>query len=61
MSNGKPLIIHLIVGLIKKILYKMSQYYPKWYELSKGDINIKVDLYNYAAKLEEKQNRSWYI
>ena len=58
MSNGKPLIIHLIVGLIKKILYKMSQYCPKRYELSRGDINIKVDLYNYAAKLEEKQNRS---
>ena len=61
MSNGKPLIIHLIVGLIKKILYKMSQYYPKRYELSRRDINIKVDLYNYAAKLEEKQNRSSFI
>ena len=58
MSNGKALIIHLIVGLIKKILHKMSQYYPKPYELSRGDINIKVHLYNYAAKLEEKQNRS---
>ena len=31
MSNGKVMIIHLIVGLIKKTLYKMSQYFPKPY------------------------------
>ena len=32
MSNGKTMIIHLIVGLINKILYKMSQYFRESYE-----------------------------
>ena len=50
MSNGKVMIIHLIVGLIKKTLYKMSQYFPKPYEPFGGDINVKVDLSNYATK-----------
>ena len=31
MSNGKDVIIHLIVGLTNKTLYKMSQYFPKPY------------------------------
>ena len=38
------MIIHLIAGLIKKILYKMSQYFPKPYEPFGRDINVKVDL-----------------
>ena len=29
MSNGKDMINHLIAGLVKKALYKMSQYFPK--------------------------------
>ena len=48
------MIIHLIVGLIKKILYKMSQYFPKLYEPFRGDINVKVDLSNYATKADLK-------
>ena len=44
------MIIHLIVGLIKKTLYKMSQYFPKPYEPFGGDINVTVDLSNYATK-----------
>ena len=28
----------------------MSQYFPKLYEPFSGDINVKVDLSNYAAK-----------
>ena len=45
------MIIHLIVGLIKKTLYKMSQYFPKPYEPFGGDINVDlVDLSNYATK-----------
>ena len=44
------MIILLIVGLIKKTLYKMSQYFPKPYEPFGGDINVKVDLSNYATK-----------
>ena len=42
--------ILLIVGLIKKKLYKMSQYFPKPYEPFGGNINVKVDLSNYATK-----------
>ena len=44
------MIIHLIVGLIKKTLYKMSQCFPKPYEPFGGDINVTVDLSNYATK-----------
>ena len=29
----------------------MSQYFPKPYEPLDGDINVKVDLSNYAKKL----------
>ena len=41
--------ILLIVGLIKKTLYKMSQYFPKSYESFGRDINVKIDLSNYAT------------
>ena len=44
------MIILLIVRLIKKTLYKMSQYFPKPYESFDGDINVKIDLSNYAKK-----------
>ena len=59
------MIIHLIFGLIKSIIlsylfkitissYKMSQYFPKPYEPFDGDINVKVDLSNYATKADIK-------
>ena len=32
----------------------MSQYFPKPYEPFGGDINVKVDLSNYAAKTDIK-------
>ena len=35
-------------------LYKMSQYFPKLYETFGGDINVKVDLSNYATKADIK-------
>ena len=44
------MIILLIAGLIKKTWYKMSQYFPKPYEPFGGNINVKVDLSNYARK-----------
>ena len=31
-------------------LYKMSQYFPKPYECSGGNINLELDLSNYATK-----------
>ena len=46
------MIIRLIAGLIKKTLYKMSQYFPKPYEPFGGNINVKVDLSNYETKLD---------
>ena len=33
---------------------KMSQYFPKPYEPFDGDINVKVDLFNYATKTDTK-------
>ena len=33
---------------------KMIQYFPKPYEPFSGDINVKVDLTNYAAKSDLK-------
>ena len=43
MSNGKVMITHLKFGLIRKILYKISQYFSKPYESFGGNINVKVD------------------
>ena len=52
------MIVHLIVGLIKKTsgnsidCTKTSQYFPKPYETFGGDIKVKVDLSNYATKVD---------
>ena len=54
MLNGKDLIIHLIAGLIKKILYKTSHYFPKPYQPFRRNIKVKVDLSNYATKADLK-------
>ena len=54
MCNGKNMIVHLIAGLIKKDLVLMSQYFPKPYEPFCGDINVRVDLSNYATKTDLK-------
>ena len=54
MSNGKPMIILLIVDLIKKILYKMSQYFPKPYRSFEGNVKVGLDLSSYATKVELK-------
>ena len=61
MSNGKVTIVHLITGLIKKtyrnlliVCLKMSQYFPKPFERFGGDINVRVDLSNYATKTDIK-------
>ena len=53
------MMIFLIVGLIKRMLkiekYTMIQYFPKQYQPFVGDINVKVDLSNYAAKTDLKE------
>ena len=48
------MIIILKPGLIKKTLYKMSQHFPKPYEPFGGNINVKIDLSNYATKADIK-------
>ena len=54
MLNGRIVIILLIVGLTKKTLCKICQYFPKPNEPLGGDINVKVDLYNYATEADLK-------
>ena len=53
MLNEKVIIL-LIVGLIKKTLSKMSQYFPKPYKSFGGNINVKVNLSNYTTKADLK-------
>ena len=55
MSNRKVVITHLIVWLIKKTFYKISQFFPKPYEPFGGDINVKVDLSNYDFNYDFKK------
>ena len=45
--------IILIVGFIKKTLYKMSQYFPPYRSLGKNII-VRVGLSNYATKNDLK-------
>ena len=53
-SNGKGIIIVLIVGLIKRSRIKMSEYFPKLFRSFGRNINVKVDLSNYATKTDLK-------
>ena len=54
MPNWKDTTIHLTVRWIKKNLYKMSQYFPKPFRRFGGNINVKLDLSNYATKTDLK-------
>ena len=54
MSNGKAMIIFLTVGLIKKILLYKLIYFPEPNTLSKSQIEVELDLENYAAKSDLK-------
>ena len=62
MSNEKVVIIHLISGLIKKIwcdflkisIYKNEQIFPKSFRSFGRNINVKLDLSNYATKSDIK-------
>ena len=54
MSNEKSMIVALIAGLIKKPHIKMSQYFLKPFRSFGGNINVKVDLSNYATKTDLK-------
>ena len=52
MSSGKVMTILLMVGLIKKTLYQISQYFPKPCKPFGKDINAKRDLSIYATKTD---------
>ena len=57
MSNGKVMIIHVIVGVIKKILFIKKSYFPP-YTHSKNKIEFALGLSNYAKKMWlKKHNR----
>ena len=46
--------IHLILGLIKKTLYKMSQYFPKPFKNFGENVNVRLNLSNYATNNDLK-------
>ena len=50
------MIIHLLNGLIRKMwFYKMSPYFPRPYQRFDGDINVELNLPNYATKADLKE------
>ena len=55
MLNGKAMIMHLIAELNRATLYEMSLYFPEPYKHFGGDINVKVDLSNYATRTDLKK------
>ena len=57
--NGKATIIILTVGLIKKDIVWMSEYFPEP-KSSGGRVKIELDLPNYATKTDLKCYRSSY-
>ena len=44
MLNGKVMIIHLIVGLIKKILLYQMSYLPESHTCGNSKIKVELDL-----------------
>ena len=52
MSNGKAMIILLIVGSVKKTLYRLSQYFPKPINRFGGNVKVDLDLSNYATETD---------
>ena len=51
MSNGKAELFLLIVGLIKKTLYKLSKYFAKPCRSFERHVKIELDLSSYATKV----------
>ena len=43
------MIILLIVGLIRKTIYKISQYFPKPYRCFEVNPKVELDLFSYEA------------
>ena len=47
-----------IAGLMKKTLYKMSQYFPKPHNCFGRNVKVELDLPNYATKTDLKGARA---
>ena len=55
MSNGKAMISCSVVGLIKQMLYKMSQwYFPKPCKRFGRNVKVELGLCHYTTKAELK-------
>ena len=54
MLNGGVKIIHLIIGLIKKILLYRMSHFAERYTHSKNKIKVELDLSNYETKSDLK-------
>ena len=54
MLNGRVMMIGLIVGLIKRTLYKMIQYFPKPCNRFGWIVKVELDLSNYETKADLK-------
>ena len=48
------MVVHLIVALIKKTLYKTRQYFPKPLKSFGENITVKIHISNYATKADLK-------
>ena len=55
MLNGKATIVLLTVGLIKKNIIKISEYFPGP-KSSGRRVKVELDLSNYAAKADLKNS-----
>ena len=55
MLHGKAMIIHLIVGLIKKTLLYNMGYSPELHDHSESEIKVEFDLPSYATKSDLKK------
>ena len=60
MSNGKAVIIFLIVGFIKNTLWKMSSHFTKPYKRFGGNVKVELDLSNYTKKAGLKNEKGVY-
>ena len=55
MLNGKTMVIILIVGLIKKTLYKTSQYFHKPHKTFGENVKVELDLSIHGRKADLKK------
>ena len=56
MSNGKVMIIHLIIGVTKKDIAEMSEYFPEPKSFGKR-VKVKFDLSNYVTKADLRNSK----